>query len=204
MSQLNILILAGGKSSRMGQDKALVPWDGVPLLQRVYRVAAECDAPIWVMTPRSDRYRDILPSDCQWLSESQPGRGPLVALSEALSQLSGDWILLLGCDLPLLDAEILRDWISRLDELPASVLAMVPQQDEGWEPLCGFYRREVQPQLEQFLATGGRSFQAWLPQISVHPLAVGEAEAKMLQNCNAPEDLPDSSSSVKTKIDRTI
>ncbi|MBE9041231.1 molybdenum cofactor guanylyltransferase [Oscillatoriales cyanobacterium LEGE 11467] len=187
---LNVLILAGGKSSRMGQDKALVPWDGVPLLQRVYRTATELNARVWVMTPWPDRYGEILPPNCQWLTESQPGGGPLVALSVAFSQLSGEWILLLGCDLPLLRADILRGWIDRLDTLPASVRAMVPQQDEGWEPLCGFYRKDVQPELEQFLATGGRSFQNWLPQISVHPLSVSDAEAKMLRNCNAPEDLP--------------
>ena len=187
---LNILILAGGKSARMGQDKALVPWDGVPLLQRVYDTATACNAPVWVMTPWPDRYREILPPNGQWLRESQPGGGPLVALSEGLAQLSGEWILLLGCDLPLLRADILRGWIDRLAELPASVLAMVPQQSEGWEPLCGFYRREVSSELEQFLATGGRSFQNWLPKISVHPLSVSDAEAKMLRNCNAPEDLP--------------
>lgn len=187
---LNILILAGGKSSRMGQDKALVPWDDVPLLQRVYRSATECNAPVWVMTPWPDRYRDILPPNCQWLSEPQPGGGPLVALSAGLSQLSGEWILLLGCDLPMLRADILRGWIDRLDTLPASVRAMVPQQSEGWEPLCGFYRREVHSELEQFLVAGGRSFQNWLPQISVHPLSVGDAEAQMLKNCNAPDDLP--------------
>ena len=191
MSQpdLNILILAGGKSSRMGKDKALIPWDGVPLLQRVYRTANELNAPVWVMTPWFDRYGDILPPDCQWLPESQPVGGPLVALSEAFPQLSGEWILLLGCDLPLLNAAILRQWIDRLNTLPASVLAMVPQQDEGWEPLCGFYRRTVHSELAQFLAGGGRSFQNWLPNISVHPLFLGDAEAEMLRNCNTPEDL---------------
>lgn len=186
---LNILILAGGKSSRMGQDKALIPWDGVPLLQRVYRTATELNAPVWVMTPWSDRYREILPPECQWLPESQPLGGPLVALSKAFSQLSGEWILLLGCDLPLLEADILRQWIDRLDTLPESVLAMVPQQNEGWEPLCGFYRQTVHSELDRFLASGGRSFQNWLPNISVHPLSLGDAEAKMLRNCNTPEDL---------------
>jgi molybdenum cofactor guanylyltransferase len=191
MTTLNAIILAGGRSQRMGRDKALVLWEGMPMLQRVYGVAVECGVPVYVITPWRDRYQDILPLDCQWLAESQPGTGPLVALAQGLAQLDGDWIWLLACDLPQLDAEILRSWIDRLKLLPASTLACVPRQTLGWEPLCGFYRREARSTLDEFLARGGRSFQQWLPHIEVEPISVGESEAQMLRNCNTPEDCPD-------------
>ncbi|MGB7057964.1 MAG: molybdenum cofactor guanylyltransferase [Geitlerinemataceae cyanobacterium] len=189
MTTLNTIVLAGGQSKRMGRDKALILWDGIPMLQRVYRVAVECGVPVSVLTPWRDRYQNILPPDCQWIEESQPGEGPLVALAQGLAQLDSDWIWLLACDLPQLDVEILRGWIDRLKLLPESTLACVPQQTQGWEPLCGFYRREVRSNLETFLASGGRSFQQWLPQIEVEPTRVGKREARMLRNCNTPEDL---------------
>lgn len=172
----------------MGRDKALVLWEGVPMLQRVYRMAVECGVPVSVMTPWPDRYREILPPDCCWLEESQPGEGPLVALSQGMAQLESDWIWLLACDLPQLDAAILRSWIDRLEFLSASTLACVPQQPRGWEPLCGFYRREARSSLDEFLAAGGRSFQQWLPHLAVEPIPVGEPEAWILRNCNTPED----------------
>lgn len=158
------------------------------MLQRVYRVAVECGVPVAVMTPWRDRYREILPPDCRWLEENLPGKGPLVALAQGMAQLESDWVWLLACDLPQLDAAILRGWIDRLPSLSASTLACVPQQPRGWEPLCGFYRREARSPLDEFLATGGRSFQQWLPRIEVAPIPVGEPEARMLHNCNTPED----------------
>lgn len=189
MTHLNTIVLAGGKSQRMGRDKALVLWDGIPMLQRVYQVAVECGIPVSVLTPWRDRYQGILPPECRWLEESQPGEGPLMALAQGLAQLEGDWIWLLACDLPQLDAKILKGWIDLLEFLPASTLACVPQQTKGWEPLCGFYRREARSPLDGFLAQGGRSFQQWLPQIEVAPIPLGEREARMLRNCNTPEDL---------------
>lgn len=189
MTHLNAIVLAGGKSQRMGRDKALVLWDGTPMIQRVYRVVVECGIPVSVLTPWRDRYQEILPPDCRWLAESRPGSGPLVALAEGWAQLDSDWIWLLACDLPQLDAEILRRWIEGLKWLPESTLACVPWQTVGWEPLCGFYRREARWSLDGFLAQGGRSFQQWLPQIEVESILVGERESQMLRNCNTPEDV---------------
>jgi molybdenum cofactor guanylyltransferase len=189
MTKITALILAGGNSSRMGQDKAQILWDGIPMLRRVYDAASACSSSVCVLTPWPDRYRDTLPPDCCWLEELKPGEGPLVALAQGCKQIESEWIWLLGCDLPQLRVEVLREWTSRLDPLPPDILALVPQQSSGWEPLCGFYRRSVESALDRFLDSGGRSFQQWLPQIAVRSISVGEAEAQMLHNCNSPEDL---------------
>ncbi len=187
--RISALILAGGNSTRMGQDKAAIAWDGVPLLRRVYNVAIACTSSTYVLTPWPDRYRDILPPDCCWLEESQPGAGPIVALAQGCQQLDCEWIWLLGCDLPLLQADVLRQWIGQIDRLPPDSLALVPHYGDRWEPLCGFYRRSITSPLNAFLGTGGRSFQRWLPQIPVQPLSLSLDEAQMLHNCNRPEDL---------------
>ncbi len=187
---LSAVILAGGKSSRMGQDKALIPWDGIPLLGRVYQVASQCCQQVYILTPWPQRYQEILSGqNYQFLVESNPGQGPLVALAQALTEIPTEWFLLLACDLPLLQVEIIRDWTERLNNIPGSILATVPQQETFWQPTCGFYRREALPALQEFIQQGGRSFQTWLEQIPVEPILVDEQGSNMLFNCNTPMDL---------------
>lgn len=183
------IILAGGQSSRMGEDKALIPWDGVPLLQRVAEVAAQCTQNVYIVTPWPERYQAIAPQECQWIIESDPGKGPLVALSQAWETIQNPWIFLLGCDLPNLDPTLLQSWIDPLANLPETTLAVVPRQGKHWEPLCGFYRSQLQPNLTSFLQNGGNSFQQWLSSIQVQPLPVDATIAQMLHNCNTPADL---------------
>ncbi|OWY68258.1 molybdenum cofactor guanylyltransferase [cyanobacterium TDX16] len=66
---LSSIVLAGGKSSRMGRDKALLPVDGVPLLQKVCEVAvALCDR-VYVVTPWQERYQHLLPIGCEFIRE---------------------------------------------------------------------------------------------------------------------------------------
>lgn len=187
---INALILAGGQSSRMGQDKALLPWDGVPLLKRVCQVAAACCQQVYILTPWPQRYQEVIAiGECEFLLESNPGQGPLVALAQGLEQISADWVLLLACDLPILRTDTLQHWKNGLNQQPANILALVPRQVDRWEPLCGFYRRDVLPLLQQFIQRGGRSFQTWLDEVPVQPLPVGEIEAEMLWNCNTPKDM---------------
>ncbi|MGL5064413.1 MAG: molybdenum cofactor guanylyltransferase [Microcoleus sp.] len=182
------VILAGGQSLRMGTDKALLEIAGKSLLVRSCEVAAKLTSQVYVLTAWPDRYRSILTPEYQLLQERDPGAGPLVALSQALREIPADWMLLLGCDLPLLDAEIIQDWASQLTELPASTLAVVPYQNNLWQPLCGFYRSQSRSNLQQFIETGGRSFQTWLSQITAVPLPVGDRASVMLSNCNTPEE----------------
>ncbi|MEB3279348.1 MAG: molybdenum cofactor guanylyltransferase [Lyngbya sp.] len=189
-SAIAALILAGGKSSRMGRDKALIEWEGKPFLTRVCQVAGCCCSSVYVLTSWPERYRDIVSESVQFLPESSPvGQGPLVALTDGLTQIDAEWVLLLACDLPQLQPEILQDWMSQLTEVSQSTLAVVPRQESGWEPLCGFYRRTALTALQAFIQQGGRSFQTWLSQVPVHPLRLGQTITPMLFNCNTPQDL---------------
>lgn len=184
------LVLAGGQSSRMGQDKALILWDGKPILQRVCAAAASCCSQVYILTPWQERYEQAIAiPNIHWLLETDPGQGAIAALAQGLAQIPSEWTLLLACDLPLLDVVILKTWAAQLEQVPTDTLALVPRQPHGWEPLCSFYRSTALTKLQDFIQQGGRSFQLWLSQISVQPLVVGDREAYMLRNCNTPSDL---------------
>ncbi|MEH2299228.1 MAG: molybdenum cofactor guanylyltransferase [Nostoc sp.] len=191
-SKLTAIVLAGGKSSRMRQDKALIPIQGVPLLQRVCGIAQSCADAVYVVTPWPERYQDLLLPGCQFirevpLSKESLAHGPLVGFSQGLAEVQTEWVLLLACDLPRLRVEVLQDWVTRLDSVGDNAIAALADHPKGWEPLCGFYRHRCLPQLLEFINGGGRSFQQWLRQYPVEVLPLAEPE--MLFNCNTPQDL---------------
>lgn len=192
-TKLTAIILAGGQSSRMGQDKALIPIQGVPLLQRVYDVAQACTEKVYLVTPWPERYQDLILPGCQFIqelplsSQTSQNHGPLVGFAQALALVETEWVLLLACDLPRLQVGVLQKWIAGLDGVEDEAIAALTGNIKGWEPLCGFYRRCCLPGLLEFINQGGRSFQQWLQQSSVHILSLSEPE--MLHNCNTPADL---------------
>jgi molybdopterin-guanine dinucleotide biosynthesis protein A len=189
---LSAIVLAGGKSSRMGRDKALIPLQGVPLLRQGCEVALNCAGQVYVVTPWPERYQDILPNACRVIQEVPlPGEtqshGPLVGFAQGLTHVRTDWILLLACDLPQLQVEVLQSWAMKLENVPQEAIALLSRQPKGWEPLCGFYRRQCLPRLTQFINDGGRSFQGWLSQSLVEELQVRDDQ--IFFNCNTPTDL---------------
>lgn len=181
------LVLAGGNSSRMGTDKALIHWQGMPLLERVCQVALQSCSTVRVLTPWPERYQHVLPESCQILVETTPGQGPLVALEQGFRQISTPWLLLLACDLPILSPTILQRWINMLPG--DDIKAVVPYNTGRWEPLCGFYHRRSHPSLQSFIEQGGRSCQHWLSTFTPQKLTLDASAKAMLWNCNSPKDL---------------
>jgi len=184
---LTAIVLAGGQSSRMGYDKALLSVQGVPLLQLVCGIAsALCDT-AYVVTPWPERYQGLLPERCQFIQEVLPTQGPLVGFAQGLTSVQTNWVLLLACDLPGLQVEVLQDWATQLASVEDEVLALLTHGVKGWNPLCGFYRRSCLAALTDFIHQGGRSFQQWLAQHPVEVLPL--LDTQMLFNCNTPSDL---------------
>ncbi len=194
-NSLTAIVLAGGQSSRMGQDKALIPIQGVPLLQLVCHMAIGCTDTVYVVTPWQKRYRYLLPANCQFVQEvpligeanTTLPHGPLVGFAQGLAQVQTEWVLLLACDLPRLRLEILQEWASGLDLVDDDAIAVLTHHAKGWDPLCGFYRRSCLPKLQEFITRGGRSFQGWLAEHPVQALTL--TDSQMLFNCNTPQDL---------------
>lgn len=196
MTIVDGMIVAGGRSSRMGQDKALLCWQDRPLLRHVAQLASRCCRHIYIISPWPERYREIADPHWQLLLETQPNQGPLSGFHQGLVQVKNrpnppEWILLLACDLPLLEESILRNWMLSLSQISSEQLALVPREGDRWEPLCGWYRLSCLSSLTLAIQQGQRSFQVWLDQISTEPIEIEATAARtrrMLWNCNTPED----------------
>jgi molybdopterin-guanine dinucleotide biosynthesis protein A len=200
MPSITAIVLAGGRSSRMGHDKAQLPLGPETLLQHTCQVALACTPRVTVVTPWPERYRPTLPPEV-WVIPEQPlpgetdlFHGPLVALTQAIEAIQAspsqpepvDWVLALACDLPNLSPEPLRQWMAALDTLDPDVLAYLPHRQGRWEPLCGFYHRRCLSAFKRYVAKGGRSFQTWCSQ---HPITLAPLEDdNLLVNLNTPQD----------------
>jgi molybdenum cofactor guanylyltransferase len=189
-SELAVVILAGGRSTRMGRDKAMIEIAGVPLIRRIYDVVATCVdlGQIYIVTPWPEQYRSILPTDCNFILEQQPHQGPFIAFAQALAEIKETWVLLLACDLPNLSTSIIQSWIDSLSSIDSQSIAYLPRHvSKGWEPLCGFYRQICHDSAIEYIDNGGQSFQGWLRMNVVTELVV--ADPRCLVNCNTPADL---------------
>ncbi len=191
MNDISVLILAGGKSSRMGTDKALLKVQGQFLLSRIYKVAQTVSNQVFVVTSNPNKYQFILPRNTQFILETYPYQGPLMAFHYAMSFIQTKWVLLFACDLIYLGVEEVNLWLEQLSfvyDNQEQIVAFLPNNEKGWECLCGFYHCSCYLSLEESVKNGNRSFQNWLKYQKVKTLKVRNSQ--VLFNCNKPEDLP--------------
>lgn len=188
--KISAIVLAGGKSSRMGRDKALINLNGNALLTQVCLLASKCATQTYVVTPWSEKYQSFVPSSCQLVKEqlvlNATSNTPLIGFFQGMQLVKTEWVLLLACDLPYLSLSQVKQWLPALATVLPTEIALLPRHPKGWEPLCGFYRRSCLSSLETYLKDGGRSFQSWLARHPVKELPISDRNC--LFNCNTPED----------------
>jgi molybdopterin-guanine dinucleotide biosynthesis protein A len=143
------IILAGGKSSRLGRDKALVDSAGKPLIQRVAdRLRAVVDDVI-VVTDRPAHFRFL---GLQMTSDKYHNVGTLAGLHAGLAAMRSAYGLVVGCDMPLLNADLLRHIVSLRDGYDV----VMPQLGEYYEPLHALYSVRCLPCIERAIEAGQR------------------------------------------------
>ena len=143
-------VLAGGQSTRMGADKALLPWRGRTLLESIASAAAEVASLVAVIgdSGRYARFGYPVFPDCI------PGCGPLSGLHTILQLDLAEWNLVLACDMPSLSAILLQTLICVAETAPAPVHCVVPVTNQHPEPLCALYHRSCRPLVESAMSRG--------------------------------------------------
>jgi molybdopterin-guanine dinucleotide biosynthesis protein A len=186
---LTVCIQAGGQSSRMGEDKALKPFLGRPLIQRVVERLAPIADEMLVTTNRPDDYHFL---DLRLVSDLKPGRGALGGLYTAIASASRSMVAVAACDMPFASATLLRAASRILVEEDVDVV--IPRSEESYEPLHAVYRRETcLPAIESAIEADQWKVIAWFPQVKVRVLTLAEIKEYDLLglafwNVNTPEE----------------
>lgn len=182
------ILLAGGKSARMGQDKALLLYHGKPLLEHVAETVRPLVSEVIVVAETEDRYR--LPHG-RTVADLFPGAGPVGGILTGLEALGEGSHLVVACDMPALNVAVLR---FLLEAATPEWDAVVPERERRAEPLCAVYRHTAAPKLRQFLASGRRAAQEALTLLQTR--RIGEETLRRLDpdglcftNINTPEEL---------------
>ncbi|MDP2673612.1 MAG: molybdenum cofactor guanylyltransferase [Dehalococcoidia bacterium] len=165
MEPLDGIVLAGGQSRRLGVDKALLSLGGAPLLQTVVQRVSQVCRRVIVAVDRPGRYRR-LGLLARFVADASPGLGPLAGLQSGLRACSSEYALVVACDLPFLNVELLR----YMAGLPRSYQALVPRSAGRDHPLHAVYALSCLPEVDALLATGGGSMQQLLARLDVRRL----------------------------------
>jgi molybdopterin-guanine dinucleotide biosynthesis protein A len=182
-------VVAGGRSRRMGRDKALLPWGESTLLDHaVQRLQSVC-SDVRILSGPEVRYLDrglvVLPD--QW-----PDAGPLGGLHAGLSALGepDDLALFLAVDVPFVPVELLV----ALRDAAAGYDAVVPVAAGGPQPLCAAYRATCRAAIEERLRKDERRMTSFWPGVRVREMPDAEVRpfgdpARLFLNVNDADDL---------------
>ncbi len=150
--KIGAIILCGGKSSRMGRDKATLPFGPELMLQRVLRIAGEVvDPTAIIVVAAPQQILPELPPTVIITRDERPARGPLEGLAAGLRSTPDgvEAVYVTSCDVPLLMAEFVREMFRRLRTHDI----VVPFDGKHHHPLASVYRPQVLPVVESLLAS---------------------------------------------------
>ncbi|HEY2415049.1 MAG TPA: molybdenum cofactor guanylyltransferase [Pirellulaceae bacterium] len=184
------IVLAGGKSSRMGRAKATLPFGAELMVQRAVRLLGSVVQPIVVVAAAGQELPE-LPAHTLIAYDEREARGPLEGLLAGLTLIEplADAIYATSCDVPLLEPAFVQAVIERLGDAQIAV----PVEDDFAHPLAAVYRTSVVPTVRELLSAD-QLRPAFLfdrvptRRIPVEELRQFDANFATLRNCNRPED----------------
>ncbi|TLU99272.1 molybdenum cofactor guanylyltransferase [Dyadobacter luticola] len=177
------IVVCGGESTRMGKDKSLLTYHGMPQYAYVAQMLKHLSESVAISCNISQfQCEDIGYQKLYDLSEYS-AHGPVSAVLTAFKHFPENDLLLVGCDYPLLAAKDLRDFLSAIEK--DSLAAAFYNQHGKYEPVLAWYSRHVRPALETFCQSGEHSLQYFLNKINAQKY-LPESE-----NCMTSVDTPE-------------
>lgn len=179
------VVLCGGASRRMGTDKALVELDGRKLLDRAREAVGAATDRVVLATGAEARYADLGAP----IALDEPGTtGAAAGVIAGLREADADRALVVACDMPRLDAAVLRRLVDEAVENELDACFLVGER--GREPLCAVYACRVADAMRAAQSRGDRRVVAFLDEAVTPAWRVGEVRAPdCARNLNTPEDV---------------
>jgi molybdopterin-guanine dinucleotide biosynthesis protein A len=181
------IILAGGLSSRMGQDKALLKFNNETLIERTVNKLRSFAAEIVIASNRTAKYN--LPGTFE-VADKYVGMGPLGGMHAGLTAIKSHHAFIVSCDMPFFTPELADSLFARA----VGYDIVVPEIRQKWEPLCAIYSKNCIEPIENCLRSSISKVYAFYPEVNLLKInetqlrQVGDLQ-KMFCNLNTPEDL---------------
>ena len=180
------VILAGGASSRMGSNKALLPHKGGRFIESIYRELCEIFPEVILVTNTPEQYQ-FLP--CRKVPDLYLGMGALAGIHAGLAQSANPSAFTVACDMPHLDPALIRHIASRRGDCDL----VLPKSEHGYEPLHALYNKSSLPVMESCLEQGERRIVSILPRLKVNEIPASEVAGfdpsfDSFSNINTPQE----------------
>jgi molybdenum cofactor guanylyltransferase len=189
-NDFSAVLLAAGRSTRMGRDKALLEVDGLPMWQRQREVLAQAGATEIFLSARPEQAwaRGAKNFD-GLLFDAITSGGPLVGITAGLERMTQPWLAVLAIDLPKISSE----WFVGLRNECQPGIGVVAKRGEFFEPLAAIYPKEVMPLAWEALSRGEYALQSLLTKAVAAGLMrvreISPAEAALFENWNEAEQV---------------
>ena len=179
-------VLAGGKSSRMGQDKASMQFGGRTLLTHALQLvmSAAGSAQIVGSAAKLAAFGPVI-------EDMYPGQGPLAGIHAALAGTRAELNLIVAVDMPFLEPELLSYLVAQARRTTA--LVVVPAAGGGLQPLCAVYRQALAGIAERSLRAGENKIDKLFSQVETRVIELEDLERNgftegMFRNLNTAQD----------------
>lgn len=184
--RMTAAILCGGKSSRMGRQKAFLPYEGKTLIEHRFEMLKELFAEVVLVANEPEAYSQLTEDV---VKDIIPNRGPLVGILSALLVSEYEHVFVIACDMPLVENKLIREMCQQRKGTDVLVLS----HEDGIEPLLGIYsKRCIQP-LEDAIFEDNLKAHDFLTGISAQlfqldPNRHGSGSLPAHFNVNTPQD----------------
>jgi len=185
----------------MGQDKALLPFLGQPLIQRIITRLTGLSAEIIITTNQPEAYAFLgLPL----FSDTRPGRGALGGLHTALNCASQPLVAVVACDMPFANPDLLA-FQAQILQIEAADIA-IPRSPDGYEPLHAIYRRAAcLPAVEWALENDQWKLISWFSRVKLREITLEECRVYdpgglAFSNVNTPQELAEAEKTAREGI----
>lgn len=196
------VILAGGASSRMGSNKALLPHKGGRFIESIYRELSEIFPEVILVTNTPEQYQ-FLP--CRKVPDLYPGMGALAGIHAGLAHSDTPSVFTVACDMPHLDPALIRHIVSRRGDCDL----VLPKSEHGYEPLHALYNKSALPAMAACLEQGRRRIVSILPQLKVSEISAAEVARfdpsfDSFSNINTPQEYYELRNNDKARSDNEL
>ena len=182
-AHLSSVVLAGGKSSRFGRDKAEMEFSGQRVLNRLMETLREFPFQKIAVVCAQNQQGDW-PEFVMVLKDDQEGLGPIEGIATSLRHLPGG-VLVTACDMPLVSRELIQ-WL--LDNYDGHADAVIARHQGGIEPLLGIYEQSFLPAMEEAIMAGRYALHFLLEEANVCFVDAPDRFRHEFANVNTPKD----------------